>query len=114
MYNRVVFLTDEQTGEIYSDYYNQLRKYDIYSGNEHCGCNQPMSHEDIEALVSIFEGLHKHWQKLNSLTDEEFDALGYGYMRPKPEKVKEDIFSGEEIRDSLLEFVGMYWNTRCD
>jgi hypothetical protein len=113
-YSEVKFLTDEQTGEIYSDYYNQLRGFQEKSGNDHSSCNQPMTVKDVEALVSIFDDLHQHWQHLNSLTDKEFDALGYGYMRPKPEKVKEDIFSGEEIRDSLLEFVGMYWNTRCD
>lgn len=114
MYNRVKFLTDEQTGEVYSDYYNQLRSYDFLSDNDHCCCNEPMTVEDVEELVKIFDELHQHWQHLNSLTDEEFDALGYGYMRPSPEKVKEDIYSGEEIRESLLEFVGMYWSTRCD
>jgi hypothetical protein len=51
-----------------------------------------MTVEDVEALVKIFDELYKHWQHLNSLTDEEFDALGHGYMRPTLEKVKEDIF----------------------
>jgi len=80
----------------------------------HSSCNQPMTVKDVEALVSIFDDLHQHWQHLNSLTDKEFDALGHGYMRPTPEKVKEDIFSGEEIRDSLVDMIGLYWNTRCD
>lgn len=95
-----------------------LEYHDKWGGEylitEHVNCNQPMTVEDVEALVLIFEGLYQHWQHLNSLTDEEFDALGYGYMRPTPEKVKEDIFSGEEIRDTLTEMVGLYWNTRCD
>ncbi len=113
-YSEVKFLTDEQTSEIYSDYYNQLRRFQEKLGNDHCSCNQPMSDEDVEALVSIFDGLDKHWQHLNSLTDKEFDALGYAYVRPTPEKVREDIFSGEEIRDSLVDMIGFYWNTRCD
>lgn len=89
-------------------------KWGEYLITEHVNCNQPMTVEDVEALVSIFNDLYKHWQYLNSLTDQEFNALGHGYMRPSPEKVKEDIFSGEEIRDSLTEMIGLYWNTRCD
>lgn len=111
MYGPARFIKNQTTGEIYQDPIGSHREY---SENNHIHCNKPMTVEDVEALVKIFDDLYKHWQHLNSLTDEEFKALGYGYMRPTPERVKEDIFSGEEIREGLLTLVGLYWNTRCD
>lgn len=115
MFSPVEFLVDDQTGVI-SSYSDQpfYCCFDETSENNHCSCNQPMTVEDVEALVKIFDDLNKHWQHLNSLTDKEFVALRYAYVRPSPEKVKEDIFSGEEIREGLLIMVGLYWNTRCD
>jgi hypothetical protein len=112
MYGPAKFGLDE-TGKIYQD---KIGCYSEYSDNNHKNCNQPMSEEDVEALVIIFNDLYKHWQHLNSLTDEEFNGLKFGYVRPTPESVLEDIYSGEQIRNALKNsgFVGHYWNIRWD